>query len=373
MSADTSRRWRQAWTGLAARLVGGAYPGRRHSLAIQQQLGCDRLLAMFVLASLPAALIVAQRAGVAMIRAQATTPDPDWRLALTSLIGIDPTPDNVAATTFVGALMLLRVFGVAALVSAAWAIVFAAMRDRLVDPAWLMTAWLFTLMLPSTTPIAMVAIGATFSALFGMHLFGGSGRYIASPAVVGALFLQVAYPLHAVDAPAWQWPADVALTSALADGGQHWWTTFLGVQSGLPGVGAAGACVLGAVWLAATGVVSHRTLLGGVMGLLAATLLAWLIGGSAMLPHWHFVLGSAAFGWAFLLTDPSTLPITRAGRWLHGALFGGLLVLMRHGDPTHPESTLFAVLLAGLFVPLIDFVVLRWHFRGKSAAMEIVR
>ena len=310
--------------------------------------------------------------GAAAIAAHPAMASPDWRITLAGLAGLDVSPDNLAATLLVGTLMMLSVFAVAALVSAAWAIAFAAMRDRLVDPGWLMTAWLFTLLLPSTTPLVMVAIGATFAALFGLHLFGGSGRYIASPAVVGALFLQVAYPLHAVDTGALQWSADVALAGVLADNGNEWWWSFIGGQPGLPGVGAAGACVLGAIWLTAAGAASHRTLLGAIAGLLGAALLARLIVGSPMLAHWHFVLGSAAFGWAFLLTDPSTLPMTRAGRWLHGALFGGLLVLMRHGDPTHPESTLFAVLLAGLFVPLIDFVVLRWRRRRSLAGMEVV-
>ena len=78
-------------------------------------------------------------------------------------------------------------------------------------------------------------------------------------------------------------------------------------------------------------------------------------------------MGNAAFVLAFLLVDPSCASLTRIGRWMHGAVFGVLLVIIRTFDPAHPEGALFAALLAALTVPLIDYLVvrgwLRWRWR----------
>ena len=73
----------------------------------------------------------------------------------------------------------------------------------------------------------------------------------------------------------------------------------------------------------------------------------------------------------FVLTDASTLPLTRAGRWIHGLLFGALVVAIRVLDPTHPDGSLFAVLLATLFVPLIDYFVLRHHIAQTEGGLEL--
>jgi Na+-transporting NADH:ubiquinone oxidoreductase subunit B len=75
--------------------------------------------------------------------------------------------------------------------------------------------------------------------------------------------------------------------------------------------------------------------------------------------YWHLVVGNFAFAVVFLATDPTTTPLTATGRWLHGILIGTLTVVLRVVDPSHPEGTLFAVLLAGLAVPLIDHLVVR--------------
>jgi Na+-transporting NADH:ubiquinone oxidoreductase subunit B len=57
------------------------------------------------------------------------------------------------------------------------------------------------------------------------------------------------------------------------------------------------------------------------------------------------------------------MPISR---WLHGALVGVLTIALRVLDPSHPEGTLFAVLLAGLTVPLLDHGVLRFTLRRNG-------
>jgi Na+-translocating ferredoxin:NAD+ oxidoreductase RnfD subunit len=62
---------------------------------------------------------------------------------------------------------------------------------------------------------------------------------------------------------------------------------------------------------------------------------------------------------AFVAADPTIKPNTLSGEWAYGVFFGLLTVTMRMANPDHPESSVFALLLACLCVPLFDEIV-RW-------------
>lgn len=295
--------------------------------------GSERLLAIFVSASLPAALLAAWYAGAAP---PAPTESGDWSQEWLRLQA--------------GLRLLLPMLAVAGLVGLAWERLFAVCRGRTPDAGWFMAAWLFVLLLPPATPLWLVALGMSFGALFGAHVFGGTGRYVASPAVVGALFLHFAYPSILAGALPW---TTIAAYSAPA-------------TPGVPAYAFLVTCAAGAFTLVASGATSARTLLGALLGLTMAAALH-----DALSVFDHAVLGSFAFCWAFLLTDPSTQALTRAGRWLHGALFGVLLVLIRAADPAAPDGVLFAVLLAGLLVPLFDYIALSMLRLRRGATLEL--
>jgi Na+-transporting NADH:ubiquinone oxidoreductase subunit B len=59
--------------------------------------------------------------------------------------------------------------------------------------------------------------------------------------------------------------------------------------------------------------------------------------------------------------------VTNAGRWIHGLLLGGVVVMIRVGNPAHPEGTYPALLLAGIFASLNDSVVVWAHTRRRRA------
>jgi Na+-transporting NADH:ubiquinone oxidoreductase subunit B len=330
---------------------------------VRNACGTERVLLLFIVASLPAALVGAWSAGADWLLASADVPAAavGWRQLLLAAGGLSLSPDHVPSALLAGLTLLLPLLFVATATSIAWEIVFASARRRPVDPGWAMSSWLFVLLLPPQTPLLFAALGMSFGAVIGKHVFGGTGRYIASPAAIGALFLNFAYPSLAPAASSWSSIAALGAAEAVQQG-MSWWALFAGGQSGSLGTVSALACIAGALWLALAGAASWRTLAGGLAGLSVAALVATSVGGT-LPPHWQFALGNVAFCWAFVLTDPTTLPLTQSGRWLHGALFGLLVVLMREADPSRPESTLFAVLLAALLVPLLDYLSLRVHRR----------
>jgi Na+-transporting NADH:ubiquinone oxidoreductase subunit B len=100
----------------------------------------------------------------------------------------------------------------------------------------------------------------------------------------------------------------------------------------------------------------------GLLGLAAAgtvgTLLPW---------QWHLALGSFAFALAFIATDPTTQPRTSAGRCAFGMLFGAMTVVLRTGNPEHPEATMFALLLASLCIPALDRISMLWRVWAGGA------
>lgn len=314
--------------------MGAAERIRTEAAALLPRGDGERLLALFVVASLPAALVAAWQAGLA--RAPAATDDP-----------------GAAVQATLAGLRLLGVqAGIALVTAAAWERLFATIRGRRPDTGWLAPAWLYVLLLPPGLPAAYVVAGMSFGAVFGMHVFGGSGRYVASPAILGALFLEFAYPALGSGAPSFAsvvaWPADPPVAAFL----------FLS------------ACGAGALALVAAGAASWRTLAGAALGLALATLPA-MAAGDVMAPAGHAASGAFALCWAFVLTDPSTEALTRAGRWAHGLVFAALVVLMREADPATPDGVLTAALLAGLLVPLADALAVELRIRRRGPTLEL--
>jgi hypothetical protein len=69
----------------------------------------------------------------------------------------------------------------------------------------------------------------------------------------------------------------------------------------------------------------------------------------------HLLSGATMLGAFFILTDPVTASTTNRGRLIFGAL-AGLLVWLIRSFGGYPDGVAFAVLLANITVPLIDYL-----------------
>jgi Na+-transporting NADH:ubiquinone oxidoreductase subunit B len=257
---------------------------------------------------------------------------------------------------------------VAAVVSLAWASIFAKARRQALDPGWFLAAWLFTALLPAAIPLPFVVIGLSFGLVFGCHVFGGTGRYIVNPALLGTVFLIFSYP----EATNSGWVPGLAVPTtwsiaategidALTASGTGWFDVVIGREIAAIGVPAAGACLAGALFLILSRLASWRIVIGSILGIVFVGI--WF----ESLPwQWQPMLGTFAFALAFVVTDPTTMPVSRLGCWMLGLLFGGITIVIRMFNPEHPEGTLFALLLASLLTPLID----HWVASGKAINVE---
>ncbi len=271
-----------------------------------------------------------------------------------------------------------------------WEILFAVVRKHAISEGVFVTAILFPLTLPPTTPWWQAAMGISFGVVIGKEVFGGTGRNFLNPALTGRAFLYFAYPVQmsgdavwtalahrgsaAVDAVSAATPLVVAGTAghptavgqALGRAGYDWSTLFLGFYPDSIGASSTLLCLLAALALITLGVASYRIILGGVVGVLATGYLMNLFageGGPAMLglnPWYHLLMGGAAFGIVFMCTDPVSAPHTQSARWLYGFCIGSLTVVIRVFNPAYPEGIMLAILFMNVFAALIDHVVVRW-------------
>jgi Na+-transporting NADH:ubiquinone oxidoreductase subunit B len=352
---------------------------------IRASANVQRLMNYFVIATLPCWLIgmwnLGYQTNLAMAQFELASAD-GWRGALFAHLGIGFDPQSILACFWHGLLYFLPVFIVALLVGAVWEAVFATMRRKPVDEGVLYVAWFYALILPATVPLYQVVLGMTFGLVVGKAIYGGTGRYLINPAVLALAFHVFSYSGQLfgegawVPVPGYDQPTTLELVveeggvAAVEAVGYTWLELFAGYQPGAMGITSVLGIVIGALFLIVTGVASWRIMLGGVFGLIAAVLLLNGFGPEedpmyAIPWYWHVVTGGFAFGLVFLATDPVPAAITNAGRWVFGITVGLLTVVVRITNPSYYEGVIFAILLASVFAPLMDFAVVELHIRKR--------
>jgi Na+-transporting NADH:ubiquinone oxidoreductase subunit B len=81
--------------------------------------------------------------------------------------------------------------------------------------------------------------------------------------------------------------------------------------------------------------------------------------------YWHLTVGGFAFGMVYMATDPVSAAMTNTGRWVFGALVGGMTVLIRVVNPAFPEGIMLAILFSNMFAPTIDYFVIQANIRRR--------
>jgi Na+-transporting NADH:ubiquinone oxidoreductase subunit B len=349
----------------------------------------QRMWNYFVIASLPAWIIglwsLGHQTNMAILDFQIGEVT-GWRGWFLTQSGIGFDPASISACITHGLLYFLPVIAVALAVGAFWEALFATVRKRPLDEGLLAIAWLFALMLPATVPWYQVALGMSFGIVFGKLIYGGSGRYLLSPALLGLVFLAFSYPTLLYNEGAWvpvlNYDQPTVLELLTDEGGlgvvaavdYNYWQLFLGDKPGAVGVVSTLGALLGGLFLILTGVASWRLILGAAVGFIGVSLITNAIAPDHYLfsvPwYWHMVMGGFVFGAVFIATDPVAGPMTNPGRWGFGILMGSLTMIIRLFNPSYYEGVLFAILLASIFSPLIDFVVIELNIRRRKLRLR---
>ncbi|MFV0665944.1 NADH:ubiquinone reductase (Na(+)-transporting) subunit B [Denitromonas sp.] len=305
-----------------------------------------------------------------------------WRIGLIqTLAGFDPAS---AWDNFIhGAAYFLPIYLVTFVVGGFWEVLFAAVRRHEVNEGFFVTGVLFALILPPSIPLWQVALGISFGVVIGKEVFGGTGKNFLNPALAGRAFLFFAYPAQMSGDAVWTAVDGFTSATALANGaaggvdaivmaGLSWTDAFLGFMQGSIGETSTLAILIGGAVLLIMKIAAWRIVAGVMLGMIGVSLLFNLIGSDtnpmfAMPWYWHLVLGGFAFGMMFMATDPVSASMTNTGKWVFGAIIGGMAVMIRVVNPAFPEGMMLAILFGNLCAPLIDHFVVQANIKRRLA------
>ncbi|MEP3329704.1 NADH:ubiquinone reductase (Na(+)-transporting) subunit B [Sedimentitalea sp.] len=348
-------------------------------------LDLKRVMTYVVIATIPAILFGLYNTGFQANSALANLGQETaggWRGWVLDTFGIGYDPSSILACFFHGFLYFVPIYLTTLIVGGIVEVTFAVIRGHEVNEGFFVTSMLYSLIVPATIPLWQVAVGIIFGVVIGKEVFGGTGKNLLNPALVGRAFLYFAYPAQMSGDSVWV-PVDgysgaTALSISASDGyqalpaiGLDWWTAFWGFMDGSIGETSAFAILLGGLFLLYTKIANYRLMAGCLVGTIAMSSVFNLIGSDtnpmfAMPFWWHIVVGGYMFGLVFMVTEPVSGAMTNAGRWWYGGLIGVMCVLIRVVNPAFPEGMMLAILFGNVFAPLIDNFVVSANIRRRA-------
>ena len=284
------------------------------------------------------------------------------------------TPALIAATILFGPrVLLLTAVTISAAVLWEWLFRLITKRDR--SSVWnlsaVVTGLVMALGIPANTPLWIAAVSAGVAIVVVKELFGGLGRNLINPALIGHIVtVQLArffvsplgYPIpmawmeslgyRGVDTVTMATPLRLLERGMELPGLRE---LFLGIHPGCMGETSILALLLGAGYLV------YRRVISPVIPLcyIGAALLVVTVAGHS--PLVHLLSGSLVFVAFFMATDYTTSPINFTGRVIFGIGCGLITALVRlYGNPT--EGVTAALIIMNLLVPIIERLTLpKYH------------
>ncbi|MBO5465049.1 MAG: RnfABCDGE type electron transport complex subunit D [Alistipes sp.] len=231
-----------------------------------------------------------------------------------------------------------------------------------------LTGVLLAFNLPSDIPWWIIVIGAVVAIGVAKMTFGGLGCNPFNPALVGRVFLLIAYPVQMtsfpkpispeyVDAFAGATPLAAVKAQAVEVGDVNLLAMLQGVMPGSFGEIGALALLCGGLYMLWRKVITWHIPVA-VLGSMAvfAFIVALTQGGGALmyeLPAFHLLAGGAMLGAIFMATDYVTSPMTAKGMLIYGVGIGVITMIIRQWG-AYPEGMSFAILLMNSVTPLIN-------------------
>ncbi|WP_067710430.1 MULTISPECIES: electron transport complex subunit RsxD [unclassified Erwinia] len=266
------------------------------------------------------------------------------------------------------------------------------------DNSALLTALLLGVSIPPLAPWWIIVIGTVFAVVISKQLYGGLGQNPFNPAMVGYVVLLISFPVqmtswlppdtlqtitpgfmdtlsmifhaHTLDGHSMQQlqvgidgisqatPLDTFKTGLRA--GHHAeqllaQPIYGGVIAGLGWQWVNVGYLLGGLFLLWTNTIRWHIPVSIVLSLALFSALGWIFSPHSLVsPVIHLFSGATMLGAFFIATDPVTASTTNKGRLVYGVLIG-LLVWLIRSFGGYPDGVAFAVLLANITVPLIDY------------------
>lgn len=244
------------------------------------------------------------------------------------------------------------------------------------DGSAVITGILLAFNVPSNLPLWIIIIGAFVSIGIAKMAFGGIGKNIFNPALVGRVFLLLSFPVQMTSWPVPNPQFMPQITDAvtgptalgiLKEGLQAGKTVqelmpelpsyvndLLGNQGGSIGEVSALALLIGAVYLFYKRIITWHIpvaylgsafLFSGIMHLINPALY--------VTPFFHLIAGGMILGVFYMATDMVSSPMSAKGMIIYGVGCGIITMLIRIWG-SYPEGVSFAILLMNAVTPLIN-------------------
>lgn len=246
------------------------------------------------------------------------------------------------------------------------------------DGSAIITGILLAFNVPANLPSWIIIIGAIVSIGIAKMSFGGLGKNPFNPALVGRVFMLIAFPVQMTS-----WPKPHALFSGgfldsvtgatplalLKEGVKNGMSVdqimqsaempdyidmMIGNMGGSLGEMSAIALLLGALFLLWKKIITWHIPVFYLGSALIFALIFWLIDPVHYVnPLFHAIAGGMMLGVFFMATDMVTSPMSAGGMVIYGIGCGLLTMLIRLFG-SYPEGVSFAILIMNAFVPLIN-------------------
>ncbi len=252
-------------------------------------------------------------------------------------------------------------------------------KDTTGDCSFAVTGVILALNLPANFPIWMEAIGCVVAIVIVKCLYGGLGKNIANPAIVGRIVLLLSFTSYmtswplttfqkaaaGVDAvtgatPLGQLSDGTAVLPSLTD-------MLLGNIGGAMGETCTIAILIGGVFLIWKKIISPIIPLTYIGTVFVFSLIYYAcVGGAGQygalgMAVFEVLAGGVCFGAFFCATDYVTSPIMDRGKYIY-AIGCGLFTMIIRLFASYPEGASFAILFMNVMTPLIDRFVIRQYY-----------
>lgn len=283
-------------------------------------------------------------------------------------------------------------------------------RNGKVSYACFVTASLYALSLPPTTPFWIAAVGIVVAILFGKEVFGGFGKNVFNPAIVGRAFVYVCFPVEltsrfvpvfrgfpgglihwsyrtamegsadAVTAATPMWAfRDYGFVTPVKDlflGTIGTTFDFRGAQTVLS-AGSAGEIsvvlvLLGGIYLLWTKTAKWQLTLSTLAGALTAAVFFRYGLGADNVPPPLFSLfsGGLVYAAVYMVTDPVSAPKLKLSQWIYGAFIGIMIVFFRFKS-IFAGGVGFSILMGNMIAPSLDLWIKRIRERKRASRSSV--
>ena len=247
------------------------------------------------------------------------------------------------------------------------AVFFKKEKDSIKDLSAVVTGIIFSLMLPAFVPYYFAIFGGACAVIFGKMLYGGLGKNLYNPAVVGKFFVLIFFEkiflkfklsninFQILNLKIFRNILDSPFTKFL--------DTLILSQSNSIGTFSGLALILGGIYLAMKKRISLFTPLSFF---LLMSILSFFVPEISKIP-----IGEILLVGIFMATDMPTTPVFSIGKLYFGIMMA-LVTSIFLSQKIENEVLFYAIIILNSFTPLINRVLRPVAF-GRNVKIEIIK